>query len=45
MTLDLKPGIHWLTFSVNLNQRKEGLRVELEDIPNSPARVNVVGGK
>jgi putative heme-binding domain-containing protein len=44
-TLDLKAGLQTLTFSVNLNQRKEGLRVELEDVAGSPARVNIVNGK
>jgi putative heme-binding domain-containing protein len=43
--LDLKPGLHALTFSVDLNKRKDGLHVELEDVPGSPARVNIVGGK
>jgi putative heme-binding domain-containing protein len=43
--LDLKPGLQSLTFSVNLSQRKDALRVELEDVPGSPARVNIVGGK
>ncbi|HVK15221.1 MAG TPA: sorbosone dehydrogenase, partial [Gemmataceae bacterium] len=43
--LDLKPGLHAITFSVDLTTRKDGLRVELEDVAGSPARVNVVGGK
>jgi putative heme-binding domain-containing protein len=43
--LDLKPGLQWLTFAADLNKRKNGLRVELEDVPGSPARVNIVGGK
>ncbi|MBO0699232.1 MAG: c-type cytochrome, partial [Zavarzinella sp.] len=43
--LDMKPGLQWLTFAVDLNKRKDGLRVELEDVPGSPARVNIVGGK
>ena len=43
--LDLKPGLQTLTFSIDLNKRKDGLRVELEDVAGSPARVNIVGGK
>jgi putative heme-binding domain-containing protein len=43
--LDLKPGLQWLTFSLDLDKRKDGLRVELEDVPGSPARANIVGGK
>jgi putative heme-binding domain-containing protein len=43
--LDLKAGLQTLTFSVNLSQRKEGLRVELEDVEGSPARASIVGGK
>jgi putative heme-binding domain-containing protein len=43
--VDLKPGVQSLTFSVDLNKRKDGLRVELEDVAGSPARVNIVGGK
>ncbi len=43
--LDLKPGLQTLTFSVNLTSRKEGFRVELEDVAGSPARVNIVTGK
>jgi len=45
ISLDLKPGLQWLTFAVDLNKRKDGLRVELEDVAGSPARVNIVGGK
>src|SRR5204863_2578721 len=43
--LDLKPGLQSLTFSVDLNKRKDGLRVELEDVAGSPARATIVGGK
>ena len=31
--------------SPNLNRRKDALRVELDDVPGSPARVNIVNGK
>jgi putative heme-binding domain-containing protein len=43
--VDLKPGVQTLTFAVDLNRRKDALRVELEDVPGSPARVNIVNGK
>jgi putative heme-binding domain-containing protein len=43
--VDLKPGLQTLTFSVDLNKRKDGLRVELDDVPGSPARANIVNGK
>jgi putative heme-binding domain-containing protein len=43
--VDLKAGLLALTFAVDLNKRKDGLRVELEDVAGSPARVNVVNGK
>jgi putative heme-binding domain-containing protein len=43
--LDLKPGLQTLTFAIDLNKRKDGLRAELEDLPSSSARVNIVGGK
>jgi putative heme-binding domain-containing protein len=43
--LNLTPGVHTLTFAVDLGQRGEGLRCELEDQPGSMARVRVVGGK
>ncbi len=45
ITLDLKPGMHTVTFSIDLDQRKDGLRCELEDIPSSSARVRIVAGK
>jgi putative heme-binding domain-containing protein len=43
--LDLKAGMQALTFGVDLTKRKDGLRVELEDVPGSPARVSIVSGK
>ena len=45
MALDLKPGLNALTFAVDSTKRKDGLRLELEDVAGSPARVNIVGGK
>lgn len=43
--LELTPGLQNLTFSVNLSTRKDGLRVELEDVAGSSARVNILNGK
>jgi putative heme-binding domain-containing protein len=43
--LDLKPGLQMLTFAVNLNKRKDALRVELEDVAGSQARASIVNGK
>ncbi len=45
MVLDLKPGVHTLTLAIDLEKRREGLRLELEDVADSPARVRIVGGK
>jgi len=43
--LDLKPGVQTLTLIIDRAKRAEDVRVELEDVPGSPARVSVVGGK
>lgn len=43
--LDLKTGIVTVTIVVDRAKRKDDLRVELDDVPNSPARVAVIGGK
>jgi putative heme-binding domain-containing protein len=45
MVLDLPAGLHTLTFAVDRSRRREGLRGELDDVPGSPARVRVLGGK
>lgn len=45
VVLDLKPGIHTLTFQVEIDRRKAGLQCELEDVPQSPARAQIVTGK
>lgn len=44
-TLDLKPGLQTITLVINRARRTEDVRVELDDVPGSPARVAVVGGK
>ncbi len=45
MELNLPVGQHTLTFVVDRDERREGLRCEAEDKPGSPARVRIVGGK
>jgi putative heme-binding domain-containing protein len=45
LVLDLATGRHTVTLVVDLEQRREGLRVELEDVPGSAARAALVGGK
>ena len=45
MPLDLRPGLHTLTFGIDLNQRHEDLRCELAEAPNSSAQARIVGGK
>ena len=45
LTVDLAAGAHWITLAVNRVQRKEPLRLELADVPGSPAQVQIVGGK
>jgi hypothetical protein len=44
-TLDVPAGLQTFTLAVDLTERKEPLRCELDDVPGSPARVRVVGGK
>jgi putative heme-binding domain-containing protein len=43
--VDLGAGLQTLTFAIDLQERKEPLRVELEDVAQSSARVRIVGGK
>ncbi|MDB5312555.1 MAG: sorbosone dehydrogenase [Gemmataceae bacterium] len=43
--IDLKPGVQTLSLVVDRSKRTEDVRVELDDVPGSPARVSVVGGK
>ncbi|MEO1995290.1 MAG: hypothetical protein ABGZ17_08445 [Planctomycetaceae bacterium] len=45
ISVSIVPGPQQLTFAIDLNQRRDPLRVELIDIPNSSARVEIVGGK
>jgi putative heme-binding domain-containing protein len=43
--LDLAPGVRTVTLVIDRAKRTEDVRVELDDVPGSPARVSVVGGK
>ncbi|QEL18792.1 PVC-type heme-binding CxxCH protein [Limnoglobus roseus] len=43
--IDVKTGTTVITVVVDRSKRKSELRCELVDVPNSPARVAVVGGK
>ncbi len=43
--LDLAAGLHTITLSVKLDERKEPLRVELDEVKGSAARVRIIGGK
>jgi putative heme-binding domain-containing protein len=45
VVLDLTTGLHTLTVAIDRDKRKEALRVELEDVAGSPARVRIMGGK
>jgi putative heme-binding domain-containing protein len=45
MVLDVPPGLHTLTFALDLTTRRDGLRCELDDVAGSPARVRIIGGK
>ena len=45
MVLTLAPGVHTLTLAVDRTKRREGLRVNLEEVAGSPARAQVVLGK
>jgi putative heme-binding domain-containing protein len=45
LELILPVGLHTLSFVVDRDIRRDGLRCELDDKPGSPARVRVVGGK
>ena len=45
LSVDLAVGIHTVTFAVDLDRRREPLRLVLEDAPGSPARAQVVVGK
>jgi putative heme-binding domain-containing protein len=45
LTLDLRAGLHTLTFVLDLTDRRDRLACELDDAPGSPARARVVGGK
>jgi putative heme-binding domain-containing protein len=43
--LDLAQGIHTLTLAIQNRQHTDGLRLELQDVAGSAAKVQFVGGK
>ena len=43
--LDLKTGVQTVTILIDRSKRSEDLRIELDDVEKSPARVSIVGGK
>lgn len=43
--LEFPTGKHRLTLAVDLAVRRDPLRIELKEVPGSPARVSIVGGK
>jgi len=45
LAIEVQPGQQTLTFAIDRSARKEASRCAIEDIPSSPARVSVVGGK
>ena len=45
LQLDLATGVHIVTLSVESDKRTKPLRVELEESPDSTARVRILGGK
>ncbi len=45
IVLDLKTGVQTITLILDRSKRTEDVRVELDDVPNSPARVAILGGK
>ena len=45
LEVNLPVGVHTLTFVVDREERREGLRCELADKPGSPARMRPVSGK
>jgi putative heme-binding domain-containing protein len=45
LEVNLPVGMHTLTFIVDREERREGLRCEVQDKRGSPARVRVVAGK
>ena len=45
MPIELAFGVQTITLVIDRAKRQEDLRIELEEIPNSPARARVTGGK
>jgi putative heme-binding domain-containing protein len=45
MKIDASPGLHSVTFVAEPARRAAGMRLELVDVPGSPAKAQFVGGK
>jgi putative heme-binding domain-containing protein len=45
ITVELSTGVQTVTAIIDRSIRRDGLKVELDDVPDSPARVAIVGGK
>ncbi len=43
VVLDLERGVNTIIFKLNIKQRKTGLLVEVEDVPGSPGRFQLLG--
>ncbi len=44
-TVELTTGLHTVTLAINAKQREATRRIELQDVPGSPARARLLGGK
>jgi hypothetical protein len=42
---ELPAGVHTVTLAIDRSRRRTGVRIELEEVPGSPARVSWVVGK
>jgi putative heme-binding domain-containing protein len=45
LILNLAAGLHTITVSVNMTERKDDLLCELDEVEGSPARARIIGGK
>jgi putative heme-binding domain-containing protein len=45
LIFELPVGLHVITLTADRNKLKDGLRCELDDVPGSPARARIIGGK
>jgi hypothetical protein len=45
MTFDLPSGIHTISLLIEAPRCKHGLKLQLADLPSSPAKAQFIGGK